>query len=214
MITTIYLIRHSNTFKEHKGKTITNEPFLIQNEKEPLSVLGENNASSFFKNDEFKNIDFVWSSNYVRAMSTAKYLAHYNNTVVNIDESFNERVHGVNSYGDLPNEFEKLQFNNKEYKIGYGESQKEVSLRMQKGINRLLDEYKGKRIAVISHGTAIMYYLSLYCITSYLDNCYFKDKLFFDGNLNYLETFKLEFNERNELINITNIKMENKDEKL
>ena len=143
-MTTIYLIRHSNTFNKHKGISLTSEPLLIENEKVPLSILGEENASKYLSKNEFKNIDTVWSSNYVRAMSTAKYIAHYNNLKVNTDESFNERVHGVNSYGDLPMDFEKIQFNNKEYKIGYGESQKEVSLRMQKGINRLLDEYKGK----------------------------------------------------------------------
>ena len=54
-----------------------------------------------------------------------------------------------------------------------------------------------------------MYYLSLYCKNNYLDKCYFKDKLYFDGKFDYLETFKLEFNENNELMNITNIKMEN-----
>lgn len=209
MTTTIYLIRHANTFKEHKGKSYTNEPLLIQNEKEPLSILGEKNASIFFQNKEFQNIDTVWSSNYVRALSTAKYIAHYNNTVVNIDETFNERIHGVDSYKELPDNFELLQFNDENYKLENGESQKEVSIRIQKGINRLLKEYQGKRIVVITHATAIMYYLSLYCKNTYLDKCYFKDKLYFDGKLNYLETFKLEFNENNELMNITNIKMEN-----
>lgn len=207
MNTTIYLIRHSTTFKEHKGKSYTNEPLLIQNEKEPLSILGEKSASIFFRNKEFQNIDTVWSSNYVRALSTAKYIAHYNNTVVNIDETFNERIHGVDSYKELPNNFELLQFNDENYKLESGESQKEVCTRINKGISRLLKEYQGKRIAVITHATAIMYYLSLYCKNTYLDKCYFKDKLYFDGVFNYLETFKLEFNKNNELINITNIRL-------
>lgn len=204
-MTTIYLIRHSNTFNEHKGVSLTSEPLLIENEKSPLSILGEENASKYLAKNEFDNIDTVWSSNYVRAMSTAKYIAHYNNLKVNIDESFNERIHGVDSYKDLPSSFEELQFNNEDYKIGYGESKKEVANRMKEGIERLLDEYKNKRIVIVSHATAIMYYLSLYTKTSYLSNCYFKDKLYFDGNFNYLETFKLEFNDK-ELVNITNIK--------
>lgn len=204
-MTTIYLIRHSNTFNEHKGVSLTNEPLLIENEKVPLSILGEENASKYLSKNEFKNIDTVWSSNYVRAISTAKYIAHYNNLKVNIDESFNERIHGVESYKDLPTSFEELQFNNDDYKIGYGESKKEVALRMKKGIDRLLLEYKDKRIIIISHATAIMYYLSLYTKITYLGNCYFKDKLYFDGRFNYLETFKLEFNDK-ELVNITNIK--------
>ena len=204
-MTTIYLIRHSNTFNEHKGIFLSNEPLLIQNEKSPLSILGEENASKYLVNNEFNNIDTVWSSNYTRAMSTAKYVAYYNNLKVNIDESFNERIHGVYSYKDLPKSFEKLQFNNEDYKIDYGESKREVALRMKNGIDRLLNEYKDKRIVIVSHATAIMYYLSLYTKTTYLGNCYFKDKLYFDGNFDYLETFKLEFNDK-ELINIINIK--------
>ena len=166
-MTTIYLIRHSNTFNEHKGISLTSEPLLIENEKSPLSILGEENASLYLAKNEFKNIDTVWSSNYTRAMSTAKYIAYYNNLKVNIDESFNERIHGVDSYKDLPKSFEKLQFNNKDYKIGYGESKSEVALRMKNGIDRLLTEYKDKRIVIISHATAIMYYLSLYTKTNY-----------------------------------------------
>ena len=114
-MTTIYLIRHSNTFNEHKGIPLTNEPLLIENEKSPLSILGEENASLYLAKNEFNNIDTVWSSNYTRAMSTAKYIAYYNNLKVNIDESFNERIHGVDSYKDLPSSFEELQFNNEDY---------------------------------------------------------------------------------------------------
>lgn len=214
MITTIYLIRHSIPFKEHKGITLTSEPLLIENEKTPLSILGEENASLYFLDKEFKQIDTVWSSNYVRAMSTAKYLAHYNNTKVNIDSSFNERIHGVNSYNELPSNYEELQFNNLDYKIGYGESNKEVRIRMNKAINKLLDEYQGKRIAIITHATAIMFYLSLYCKTAYGNKCYFKNKEFFDGNFDYLETFKLEFNNNKELISIKNIKLGEANEQL
>lgn len=206
-MTILYLIRHSIPFKEHKGITLTSEPLLIENEKVPLSILGEKNASIYFAQEEFKNIDTVWTSNYVRAMSTAKYLAYYNNTKVNIDTSFNERIHGVENYNELPFNYEELQINNEDYKIGYGESRKEVSIRMDNAIKRLLDEYKNDRIAIVTHATAIMFYLSLYCKTSYGGICYFKDKVFFDGNFNYLETFKLEFDANNELINIENIKI-------
>jgi len=207
MNTTIYLIRHSIPFNEHKGITISKDSLLIENEKTPLSIKGEELASKYFKNNEFKNINTVWSSNYVRAISTAKYLANYNNQKVNINYLFNERIHGVNNYDELPSNYEELQFNNEDYKIGEGESKKEVQLRMNKAINNLLDEYPGKRIAIITHATAIIFYLSLYCKTNYQSNAYYKDKLFFDGKFNYLETFKLEFNENKELINIRNIKL-------
>ena len=110
MITTVYLIRHSEPFKMHKGIFNVSENILIENQKSPLSINGEKMARKWSKKREFKNIDVVWSSNYVRTMSTAKYFAHRNNLKVNVDESFNERVHGVISWDDLPKNFEIKQF--------------------------------------------------------------------------------------------------------
>lgn len=70
---------------------------MIENEKSPLSINGEKIAEKWATNVEFNALDVVYSSNYVRAMSTAKYFAHNNNLKVNIDERFNERIHGVDS---------------------------------------------------------------------------------------------------------------------
>ncbi len=78
MNTTIYLIRHSEPFKTHRGNVNAKESILLENEKAPLSIDGEKTAEQFSLLSEFKNLDVVCSSNYVRAMSTAKYFA-YNN---------------------------------------------------------------------------------------------------------------------------------------
>ena len=51
-----------------------NESLQLQNEKMPLSIEGEELASNISKESELQNIDVVISSNYVRAMSTAKML--------------------------------------------------------------------------------------------------------------------------------------------
>ena len=111
MNTTVYLIRHSVPFNEHRGIANTNESILIENQKSPLSIKGENEVRKFSKNREFKNIDAVWASNYVRTMSTAKYFAFRNKLKVNVDESLNERIHGTNSWDELPKDFEVNQFN-------------------------------------------------------------------------------------------------------
>ena len=39
-----------------------------------------------------KNIDVIWSSNYVRAIATAKYIARENNIEINIDEKLKELI--------------------------------------------------------------------------------------------------------------------------
>ena len=89
-LTYIYLIRHSKQLKI-RNKIIENEESQISNEKIILSVDGERKAQEISKLKELSNIDILWSSNYVRAISTAKYIADQNHIEINIDENFNER---------------------------------------------------------------------------------------------------------------------------
>lgn len=206
MITTIYLIRHTEHFKIHRGIMKTNESLLIENEKTPLSINGEKMAEQWSVHNELKNLDSVWSSNYVRAMSTAKYFAYMNGLKVDVDERFNERKHGVNNWNDLPENFEKKQLLDSDYKIDNGESRNEVAYRMSIALNEILDNYKGKRIAIVSHATAIKFLLIKLC--DFKDNqLVFKNKIIIDENFEWgaPELFKLEFNGK-ELINVENIK--------
>lgn len=46
MNTTIYLIRHSEPFKIHRGNAGTNETILLENEKSPLSINSEKMAET------------------------------------------------------------------------------------------------------------------------------------------------------------------------
>ena len=86
----IFLIRHSEQLKL-KGIQNLKETAQINNEKIILSVNGENQAKLISNLKELQNIDKLWSSNYVRAISTAKYLAENNNIDINVDERLNER---------------------------------------------------------------------------------------------------------------------------
>ena len=206
MNTTIYLIRHSEPFKVHRGNVRTNETILLENEKSPLSINGEKIAERFANMEEFKNLDVVYSSNYVRAMSTAKYFASVNDLKVNIDDRFNERIHGVDSWSNLPSNFEINQFEDENYKVSFGESQKEVQTRMYEALCEVIKENQGKRIAIVSHSTAMAFLFKKWCKVYYDKPYTFEDKIFFDGKWQYLETFKLTFNENNNLTNAKNIK--------
>ncbi len=201
---TLYLMRHSEPFKKYKGIEDVKEDILFSNIKSPLSVYGEHFAESISHDNEFNDIDIVWSSNYVRAMSTAKYFANRNNLKVNITDKLGERIHGVNSWDELPSDFEIHQLVDENYKIGNGENQKEVRERMLSFINNLLNENKNKRILIVSHATAITFLLKTWCEIK--EDYKFNDKTFFNGKWNYCETFKLIFNDNNELINIENLK--------
>ena len=81
---TIYLIRHSQPFRQLLGEYNANEIEQIRNEKNPLSVDGEKYAEQMSNYSELLNIDFLYSSHYVRAMATAKYIAEKNIEVVDL----------------------------------------------------------------------------------------------------------------------------------
>ena len=209
-LTTIYLMRHSEPFKIHLGSEDVNESLLFSNIKTPLSINGEKFAEKISNNKEFNNIDVVWSSNYARAMSTAKYFAFRNNVKVNISDKFGERIHGINSWNELPENFEKKQLIDENYKIASGESQKEVRERMLETINKLLKDYKDKTILIVSHATAITFLLKNWCDIEFEDDKLkytYKDNILLYGYLNYCEIFKLEFAENN-LYNIERIKLD------
>lgn len=64
-----------------------------------------------------------------------------------------------------------------------------------------IKENKGKRIAIISHSTAIAFLLKKWCEIYYDKEYTFNNKVFFNGKWEHLQSFKLEFKD-NELFNI------------
>ena len=207
-MTTIYLIRHSKTFKPNSLKSDDN--FQIQNEKYSLSIEGENIAKEKLSNPEFNNIDIIYSSNYVRAIQTAKYLSEKNNLNINLINDLGERKIGINSWEELPENYERIQLLDDNYKINNGESQKEVRERMYKTILEILDNNKNKRIAIISHGTAISFLLKKWVNINIENNKMkytYKGITILHNYLNYCETFKLEFDDNKKLINLSRINL-------
>ena len=79
---------------------------------------------------------------------------------------------------------------------------------MESVIIKVLKEYKNKRIAIVSHATAITYLLKKWCDIEMLDNKLrysFNNNILLNDNFDYCEIFKLEF-DNNVLVNIKNIK--------
>ena len=199
-MTTIYLMRHSEYFKPKSVNN--NDPYQIQNEKLPLTINGEKLAMEKSHNPELNYFNFVVSSNYVRAISTAKY---FTNDVIYIDESFGERKFGVDKKEELEEGFGRKQFDDFDYKYKNGESLNDVIKREEKALNDILKKCKDKKVLIVGHSTSFAALLSKWCKVSYEDPYYYNDKEIFDGKWNYCETFKLEFDGDN-LINITNIR--------
>ena len=205
-MTTVYLIRHSKPLKVNNE--LNDDILQIQNEKNCLSIEGEEMASEKLDKKELNNIDILFSSNYVRAIQTAKYIAEKNGIEIYVNSELGERKFGISSWDEMPENFERKQFLDENYKIGDGESQKEVSNRMYRAIMNIVANNKDKRIAIVSHATAISYLLKKWCDITIVEDKLrysFNNKTLLDGFFNYCETFKLEFDDDN-LIDIQNIK--------
>ena len=166
--TIIYLIRHAETIDEN-GIRNTSEDSQIINEKEILSVEGEEQAKKLSGNEELKNLDIIWSSSYTRAKATAKYIANANNLPINLDDNLNERKLGnLKELGEFMKDKStrdpsQEQLLNRTFRTSDGESAKQTRERMNEFFYKILKEYEGQRIAVISHGGSIKFFLLNWC---------------------------------------------------
>ena len=168
MRTIIYLIRHADTIDEN-GIRNTKETMQEINEKEILSINGEEQSKKLSENNELQNLDAIWCSDYTRAKQTAKYIAGANKINYNIDARLGERKLG--NIEDLAKFMadketrdpsrEQLAF--PDFKTRDGESANETNKRMTDFIDFILKEYEGKKIAIVSHGGSIKFYLLSYC---------------------------------------------------
>lgn len=167
MSTIIYLIKHAEELEE-KGIKNTNETTQLMNEKFILSVKGEEQARKLSENPEMQNIDILWSSSYSRAKGTAKYIIAKNNLELNIDSRLNERKLG--NLEDLAKWMKDKKYGvvqsymlDPKYKGRDGESCEEATKRISEFLEIILDKYKGKRIALVSHGALISFLLTNWC---------------------------------------------------
>ena len=142
---------------------------MPQNEKEILSVHGEEQSKRLSENTELNNIDIIWSSNYTRAKATAKYIANNNNLPINLDSNLSERRLGnLKELGEFmknkkTRDPSQEQLLDRKFKTSDGESAEDTKKRMTKFFDRILKEYEGKKIAVVSHGGSIKFFLLNCC---------------------------------------------------
>ena len=170
-MTTVYLIRHSLQLRE-KGIMNVEESDQLINEKIILSVEGEEKAKEISEIDELQNVDVIWSSSYVRAKQTAKYIAEKNKLDINIDSRLNERKLGdLNDLKGLgknkQHSFVEEQLLDDNLKNSLGESLIDVQKRMDSVISKIVLDNKNKRIVIVSHGAALKFYLRKHWISNF-----------------------------------------------
>ena len=194
-------MRHSEPFKP---TNINNSDSLQQqNEKWPLTISGEKRAEQMSRNRELSDFDVVISSHYVRAIATAKY---FTNDRVLVDENFGERKFGVNTWEELPEDFERKQFSDFDYHLENGESLNDVIKREYRSLMEIIHQYGDKKVLIVGHATAFTALFCKWCEIDSANNYVFHGKTFFDGKWNYCETFKLTLSDANDLTDIKNIK--------
>ena len=206
MNTIVYLIRHADTIDE-KGIRNTKETSQMINEKEILSIKGEEDSKRLSKNEELKNIDTIWCSSYVRAKQTAKYIAVENNLQINLDDRLNERKLGNLEEIAIFMKDKKTRDPSQEqllypkFKTSDGESAEDTNKRMTEFLKECLNENKDKKIAIVSHGGSIKFLLLNWCKVNENMKLEYKDK---ELNVTSPSLLKLTFKDE-ELMNIEQI---------
>ena len=206
--TIIYLIRHAETVQEN-GIRNANENSQMINEKEILSVHGEKQSQKLSENIELSHIDIIWSSSYARAKATAKYIASKNNLPINIDSSLNERKLGnLKELGEFMKDKKtqdpsQEQLLDRKFKTSDGESAEDTRQRMTKFFDKILQEYNWKKIAVVSHGGSIKFFLLNWCKVNEDVKLVYKNTVL---DITSPCLLKLTFRE-NELLNLEQIKI-------
>ena len=159
-------------------------------------------------NKELQNIDVIWSSSYTRAKATAKYIANKNNLPFNLDNDLSERKLGnLKELGEFMKDKatrdpSQEQLLDRTFKTSDGESAEQTRERMNKFFDKILKEYEGKRIAVISHGGSIKFFLLNWCEVNKDVKLVYKDMVL---DITSPCLLKMTFRE-NKLMNIEQIK--------
>ena len=206
---TIYLIRHSVPYKNISYKNSLLEDYT-QNILIPLSSKGEKRAKEITDKYFSNNINRLYSSEYSRAINTAKYISETNNITINVFPYFNERKLGNTK--NIKEDFWLKQLKDENIKAPNGESQKEVRNRMLKGIKIVLNSIiDNESAAIVSHATAITFLLMNWCelIDASLEDktrhLKYKNKTIINDSFKTPEIFKLTFTPKNKIIEINRI---------
>lgn len=203
---TIYLIKHSGPFVDIKNyEDYENVLWEDYNRNMILSVDGEKRAEKLCEIKELNNVERIFASDSVRAIASAKYLAEKNNIKIELDERINERIFGIEKLSELPKDFNKLSFDDKNYKMRSGESFNDVDKRFIDFINDLLNQ-NNESYALFIHGLILLSYLEKICDFAFDGmnfNIKYNDKVILDGNPKSPSVYKITYNDNNEIIDVS-----------
>ena len=199
MDTVVYFMIHAEDQKLRFLSTF--DSLQTMEEKSILTIKGEEDAKKKSENMKYKNIDRFYSSNYVSTIGTSKYFSNR----VGVIDMFGEHKIGNGPLDKVPEDFIKEQFQDFDLKFNNGESLYDTQKRMFDALNLLLEKDKGKTIMIFTHKIALLSLLENYTEISLDGELKFNDEVYFNGKINYLETFRLTFDEKKKLKYIEHI---------
>lgn len=160
MVTTVYLVRH--------GETDYNLAPRYQGQLDiPLNEQGKHQGDLLGQAMKELQIDGVFSSPLSRAMETARYIAKYHEgctvtAVHGLEEVDVGRFSGQllrDMELEYPGVIRCLKENPAQLCYPEGESCREVYDRMVKTVGSIVEQNRGRSIAIVSHGFAIQNYI-------------------------------------------------------
>ncbi len=177
-MTKVYFVRHAqsdNTVRDSRSRPLTDE--------------GKNDTRSVAELLKSRNVGFIASSPYIRAIDTVGLYSLWTGLNVNIYEDLRERNAG-GWHGDRFFDFIERQWADFDYHIEDGESLREVQERNIQVLIKLLSEHEGENIAVATHGTALSTMLNYYyprfdfeCFKKIVNFMPFVIRLDFEGDM-------------------------------
>lgn len=203
MDTVIYLIRHGKT---DKTKLVDGSGELTGHKEVDLDDSFIPKIEEFSEKMNFKDIKNVYSSKYVRARKTAEILSGKSN--INIDDRLGERLGGIPNLDITPEEYYKMQFDNPDFCFPEGETVNQIIKRMDEAINDIIEKNRWEESIVVSHGAAITFYLRKWCnieitnVEKKIRRFEYNGNVIHEGVVNFIQCFKLIFNDNNQVINI------------
>ncbi len=177
--------------------------FRRKNEEEkrsmcPLSFKGEKKASELLKYPELTKVNTIYSSNYISAIGSAKYLSEELKLPIYVDERLRERKVGELD-GNTEEYLVEMQEQDIDYKFYNGESIHMVRHRMTECLRDIIFHEEDETVAVFTHDIALQSLLTIWCEKGYsLENQLifnFDENVIIDSIYHPFRIFKLEFNE-------------------
>ena len=152
----LILIRH--------GESEANLARLSEGNSE-LSKLGVEQAERVAEFLRDEDVDFVYSSDLLRASKTAEKICEISGRDINFDERLREQSYGVlaeKSYDYIAKELERLGVSYFEHDMEGGESWNDVLGRVGEFFDEIYSKHNDETIMIVAHGVVIR------CLLCYL----------------------------------------------